>query len=75
MSLDRANIGPSNSGFFEGQLSGAGNWSGLMTGRWGGQFFGNSETDGKPGSIGGTLGGRSQDRSLSFVGVFGAYKQ
>ncbi len=74
VSLDRANIGSSNSGFFEGQLSGAVNGGGL-TGRWGGQFFGNSETDGKPGSIGGTLGGRSQDRSVSFVGVFGAYKQ
>ncbi len=74
VSLDRADIGFSNSGFFEGQLSGAVNGGGL-TGRWGGQFFGNSETDGKPGSIGGTLGGRSQDRSLSFVGVFGAYKQ
>ena len=74
MSLGAANIGSSNSGFFEGRLSG--NVEGIgLSGRWGGQFFGNSEADGKPGSVGGTLGGRSDDRSASFVGVFGAYKQ
>ena len=74
MSLGAANIGSSNSGFFEGRLSG--NVEGVgLSGRWGGQFFGNSEADGKPGSVGGTLGGRSDDRSASFVGVFGAYKQ
>ena len=72
--LGAANIGSSNSGFFEGRLSG--NVEGVgLSGRWGGQFFGNSEADGKPGSVGGTLGGRSDDRSASFVGVFGAYKQ
>jgi len=68
--LGRANICSSNSGFFEGQLNGNVNGVGL-TGRWGGQFFGNSEPDGKPGSVGGTAGGRSDDRSVSFVGVFG----
>ena len=74
LSLGAANIGSSNSGFFEGHLSG--NVEGVgLGGRWGGQFFGNSEADGKPGSVGGTLGGRSDDRSASFVGVFGAYKQ
>ena len=74
MRLDRANIGSSNSGFFEGQLNGTVNGIGF-TGRWGGQFFGNSEADGKPGSVGGTAAGRSADRSVSFVGAFGAYKQ
>ena len=74
VNLGRADIGSSNSGFFEGQLGGAVNGVSL-TGRWGGQFFGNGEADGKPGSVGGTLGGRSQDRSASFVGAFGAYKQ
>lgn len=72
--LGAANIGASNSGFFEGRLSG--NVEGVgFSGRWGGQFSGNSEADGKPGSVGGTLGGRSEDRSASFVGVFAAYKQ
>ena len=74
VSLGAANIGSSNSGFFEGQLSGTVNEVGF-TGRWGGQFFGNNEADGKPGSVGGTLGGRSDDRSVSFVGAFGTYKQ
>ena len=74
MNLGRTSIGSSNSGFFEGRLSGSVAGTAL-TGRWGGQFFGNSETDGKPGSVGGTLGGTSADRSASFVGVFGAYKQ
>lgn len=73
MRLDQANIGSSNSGFFEGQLNGTVNGIGF-TGRWGGQFFGNSEADGKPGSVGGTAAGRSADRSVSFVGAFGAYK-
>ena len=70
--LGAADIGSSNSGFFEGRLSGNVNGIGL-TGRWGGQFFGSSEPDGKPGSVAGTLGGTSQD--LSFVGAFGAHKQ
>ena len=73
MRLGRANIGSSNSGFFEGQLNGTVNGIGF-TGRWGGQFFGNSEADGKPGSVGGTAAGRSADRSVSFVGAFGAFK-
>ena len=74
LSLGAANIGSSNSGFFEGRLGG--NVNGIdYTGRWGGQFFGNSEADGKPGSVAGTLGGRSQGRIVSFVGAFGAHKQ
>ncbi len=73
LTLGTANIGGSDSGFFEGNLSGTVGAAGY-TGRWGGQFFGNREADGEPGSVGGTLGGRSADRSTSFVGVFGAYK-
>ena len=75
VTLGTANIGSSNSGFFEGRLNGT--VEGIdYSGRWGGQFFGNSETDGTaPGSVGGTLGATSDDRNNSFVGVFGAYKQ
>ncbi len=69
-----ANIGSSNSGFFEGSLSGSSQGTSYI-GRWGGAFLGNGEADGKPGSVGGTFGGRSTDSSQSFVGVFGAYKQ
>ncbi len=71
LTLGTADIGGSDSGFFEGNLSGTVGGTGY-TGRWGGQFFGNGEADGKPGSVGGTLGGASGDRSASFVGVFGA---
>ena len=72
--LRTANIGSSNSGFFEGRLNGTVAGVGFA-GRWGGQFFGNGEADGKPGSVGGTLGGTSNDEDVSFVGAFGAYKQ
>ncbi len=74
LTLGTADIGASNSGFFEGRLSGSSQGT-SYTGRWGGAFFGNGETDNKPGSVGGTFGGRSADSSQSFVGVFGAYKQ
>ncbi len=77
LTLQEANIGSSDSGFFEGRLSGTIGEFGY-TGRWGGQFFGNSETDGKPGSVGGTLGGTHDGGAsgrISFVGAFGAHKQ
>ncbi len=46
-------------------------------GKWGGQFYGNGED--QPGSVAGTFGvthGGSQpdDSTISFLGVFGAYK-
>ena len=44
-------------------------------GQWGGQFFGNGETDRYPGSVAGTFGGQSDDNAVSFVGVFGAHKE
>ena len=71
--LESTNIGSANSGFFEGRLSGTVEGIGY-NGRWGGQFFGNSEPDGEPGSVGGTLGGTSNDGNNSFVGAFGAHK-
>lgn len=74
LNLGTTTIGSSNSGFFEGSLSGSSQGT-SYTGRWGGQFFGNGESDGRPGSVGGTFGGRSADSSESFVGIFGAYKQ
>lgn len=74
LSLGAAPIGSSNSGFFEGLVSGAVEGS-AYAGRWGGQFFGNGEADGKPGYVGGTLGGRSTDDTVNFVGVFDAHKQ
>ena len=74
MNLGTADIGSSGSGFFGGEVNGTVEGT-SYSGRWGGQFFGNGQADGKPGSVGGTLGSRSADGSESFLGVFGGYKQ
>ena len=48
--LGTANIGNSNGGFFKGDTSAtfAGD---TFAGKWGGQFYSNGESDGKPGSV------------------------
>ena len=71
LNLGMATIGPQDSGFFTGAVTGFGD----STGYWGGQFYGNEEADGKPGSVAGTFGGRSERDAVNFVGVFGAHKQ
>lgn len=72
LTLESADITASDSGFFKGSVTGSDDER-SYTGRWGGQFFGNSRTDGQPGSVGGTFGGHSTDNAASFVGVFGAH--
>ena len=72
LTLGSADIGSANSGFFHGRLAGTAGGTDY-TGRWGGQFFGNGEADGSPGSVAGTLGGRATDGSVTFTGLFGAY--
>ena len=74
LTLGTALIGSQNSGFFKGQVSGS-DVEHTYVGNWGGQFFGNSESDGKPGSVAGTFGGHSRDDAVNFVGAFGAHKQ
>ena len=74
LNLGTAAIGSQNSGFFEGAVTGS-DEERTYVGNWGGQFFGNNESDGKPGSVGGTFGGSSTDDAISFVGAFGAHKQ
>ncbi len=74
LNLGTANIGSQNSGFFHGAVTGSNNTR-SYTGNWGGQFFGNGESDGRPGSVAGTFGGSSTDDAVNFVGAFGAYKQ
>ena len=68
LTLGSADIGSSYSGFFTGDtrmdVVGGSNF----TGKWGGQFYGNSETDGKPGSVAGTFGAATADGSESFLG-------
>ena len=74
LNLGTAPIGSQNSGFFEGAVTGDDDER-MYVGNWGGQFFGNGESDGKPGSVGGTFGGHSTDDAVNFVGAFGAHKQ
>jgi hypothetical protein len=74
LNLGSANIGSQDSGFFKGLISGS-DGERNYTGHWGGQFFGNGETDGKPGSVAGTFGGHSTDDAINFVGAFGAHKK
>ena len=74
LNLETASIGSQDSGFFRGAVTGSDS-DRSYTGHWGGQFFGNSETDGRPGSVAGTFGGHSTDDAVNFVGAFGAHKQ
>ena len=74
LTLKDASIGDSHSGFFTGDTSMTFDGS-RFAGKWGGQFYGNSETDGMPGSAAGTYGAATQDGSKSILGAFGAYKE
>ena len=74
LDLGSANIGSQDSGFFTGSVTGSDDER-SYTGRWGGQFFGNGESDDRPGSVAGTFGGHSSDDAVNFVGVFGGHKQ
>ena len=65
--LNNAKIGNSNSGFFEGNLTGT--FDGRSyNGLYGGQFYGNGESDGQPGTVAGTLGGISSDGRFTIIG-------
>jgi hypothetical protein len=70
VTLERTAIGGANSGFFEGTTTGNFHDGTPLSGRWGGRFYGNAESDGKPGSVAGTFGSVSDDRGL--IGAFGA---
>ena len=74
LNLGTAGIGAQDSGFFRGAVTGSDDER-SYTGHWGGQFFGNGQADGRPGSVAGTFGGNSADDVVSFVGAFGAHKQ
>ena len=74
VNLHTANIGDTEAGFFTGNTSLIGD-DDIGTGKWGGGFFGTGESDGKPGSVGGTFGGATSSGDQSFLGIFGAHKQ
>ena len=74
LTLKSARIGDSHSGFFAGDTAMTFDGS-SFAGKWGGQFYGNGETDGRPGSTAGTFGAATSDGSKTVLGAFGAYKQ
>ena len=73
LNLGSANIVGPDSGFFKGATE-------MMyegesyTGKWGGQFFGNDDSNppGPPGSVAGTFGAATIDGANSVLGVYGA---
>ena len=70
LTLEEANIGDSNSGFFSGDTRGTTPKGVNGDGKWGGQFFGNG--DGAPKSVAGTFGFTTSNGEESVLGVFGA---
>ena len=70
LNLGTADIGGDNSGFFTGDTDMV--YEGEnYTGKWGGQFFGNDDTN-PPGSVAGTFGAATSDGANSVLGVYGA---
>ena len=70
LTLEEANIGDSNSGFFSGDTRGTTPKGVDGEGKWGGQFFGNG--DGAPKGVAGTFGFTTSNGEESVLGVFGA---
>ena len=72
VSLGTANIGDSHSGFFTGDTSmtvGGDN----MTGKWGGQFYGNGENaDVPPEAVAGTFGAANSAGDKVIIGTYAA---
>ena len=56
--------------FFNGSAAGEN-----LAGKWGGQFFGKGAGGELPGSIGGTFGVATSDKSRGLMGMFGAYRE
>ena len=56
--------------FFNGSAAGEN-----LAGKWGGQFFGKGAGGELPGSIGGTFGVATSDKSRGLMGTFGAYRE
>ena len=72
ISLRNTPIGNTHSGFFSGDTRASFDRI-ILTGKWGGQFYGNETSDTEtPAAVAGTFGAATDDRSASFLGVFGA---
>ena len=74
LNLNSAKIGSSNSGFFDGDVTGTFEGK-TYNGTYGGQFYGNGQSDGKPGTVAGTMGAISSDGSFTITGPWMADKE
>ncbi len=74
--LGTAQIGSADSGFFTGDTSTRSSDPDdpVLTGKWGGRFYGNGAAGAHPGSVAGTFGGATADGSQSYVGIYGAFR-
>lgn len=75
VTLERAVIGGSDSGYFEGTTTGSFPDGTTVSGRWGGRFYGNGESGGQPGAVAGTFGAAGTEDDRGLIGGFGAYRQ
>ena len=75
VTLERAVIGGSDGGFFEGTTAGNLPDGTPVSGRWGGRFYRNGESDGRPGAVAGTFGAAGAEDDRGLIGGFGAYRQ
>ena len=73
--LGDAQIGNANSGFFTGDTSTRSSDPAdpVLTGKWGGRFYGNGAAGVHPGAVAGTFGGATTGQS--YVGIYGALRQ
>ena len=74
LNLERTVIGSSQSGFFQGRVTGSAG-ARTYTGNDGGQFHGNGEVGDHPGRVGGTFGAKSNDGKTNSIGAFAADKE
>ena len=74
VNLGRTAIGGADSGFFKGGSTGTYADGTLLSGQWGGRFFGNGDGTSAPGSVAGTFGATSGDDSRGLIGAFGAHR-
>ena len=72
VTLERADIGGTDSGYFEGTTVGRFPDGTSVSGRWGGRFYGNGESGGRPGAVAGTFGAASDEDDRGLIGAFGA---
>ena len=69
LNLNNAEIKSGNSGFFNGSVTGT--FNGISyEGTYGGQFYGNNESDGLPGTVAGTMNAVSENNSYVLYGAW-----